>query len=736
MPDHGRPLELTFRRDLVVVRQFFDGRDHRVVKDPVSLRFHRLLREEYDLLRLLDGRRSLQQIQRELQTLHAPQKFNLESMSTFVASMHQAGLVDSELAGQARPLLERRDKLRRRRLLQWIRSPLSIRLRGIDPTPLFERLYPCIRWCFTRPALVAASLLILSALMLFAVYHAEVLKRLPTWQAFFTPTNLLLLLALTAAIKVLHELGHGLTCHHFGGEVPDLGLMFLVFAPCLYCNVSDAWRLPKHARLAIGAAGILVELVLASLAAFGWWLSQPGLFNQLCLGTMFVSGVSTVLINGNPLMRYDGYFLLSDLLETPNLAEKSSAVVRQFFAQLCFGHNQESDSLLPVRRRGLLAAYAVASTIYRIVLTLTITLFLVMLARPYNLEYLARGYAIVAFAGMLFPPLMRFRRFMLTSETRSKNARVRLVLSFAFATVIFVFLVFYPLPRRVWSPLELEPYRTEHVYVDVTGQLRHFYARPGDEVKAGSVIAKLENIDLDLEISRIKTQIEEHTAALLSLQSERFFNESAALEIPERKKMLSALRTSLLEKQRESDRLTLTAPQTGVFYPPTEFTTARTSSPDELPIWSGLPTDPKNLGATMEAGTQFCQVGMRDRWQALLVVDQTDVEPIRLGQRVEMRLESAPEVLLVGTVDEISHEEVRRSPRRLSHSAGGELASTTDGNGVERPISATYQVHVSLPDPSPALRIGVRGTARILVDPEPVAAGVVRWLARTFHFEF
>lgn len=734
MPDHGRPLELALRRDLVVAPQFFHGIEYLVVKDPLSLRYHRLRREEYDLLQLVDGRRSLQEIQRELQSRYAPQKLNLETMSNFVAAMHQAGLVDSELPGQAGPLLERRDKARRSRWLRRLAAPLSIRIRGIDPTWLFDRLYPCTRWCFTRPALATGGALILSALALFAVYHAEVLERLPSWEQFFTPTNLLLLLTLTAAIKVLHEFGHGLTCRHFGGEVHELGLMFLVFAPCLYCNVSDAWRLPKRARLAIGLAGIFVELNLAAAAAFGWWLSEPGLFNQLCLGTMFVSGVSTLLINGNPLMRYDGYFVLSDLLETPNLGEKSAAVVRRLFAQLCCGH-KEAETLLPERRQKLLALYAVASAIYRVVLTFSITLFLMALARPYHLEYLARGYAVISLTGMLLPSLLRLRRFVTTTEALSLLARVRLGLSLASAAAIIALIGFYPLPRRVWSPLEIEPFASEHVYVDVAGRLQQVHYRPGELVPAGSVLAQLENVDLELEIARIQAQVREQEASLQSLRSERFFSPAAARQIPEREQLLAALQATLAEKRRESARLVLKAARTGVVYPPTEGNVQAAASQTELPNWSGLPTDPDNLGATLDEGTEYCRIGMPDRWQALLVVDQTEIEPIRLGQLVEIRLESAPEIVLQGSVDEISREEIQRSPRRLAHSAGGELASAKDRDGVERPLSATYQVHVTLPEASPFLRIGVRGTARIHVAPEPLAASLGRWLSRTFHFE-
>ena len=124
-----------------------------------------------------------------------------------------------------------------------------------------------------------------------------------------------------------------MTCIRLGGQCRELGLMLLVFTPCLYCEVSDAWTFPsKWQRIAVSAAGIIVEIVLAALAALVWCFSGPGLLHSLAFAVMVVCSVSTLLFNGNPLMRYDGYYVLADLLEVPNLAEQSRAVVARFAA--------------------------------------------------------------------------------------------------------------------------------------------------------------------------------------------------------------------------------------------------------------------------------------------------------------------------------------------------------------------------------------------------------------------
>jgi putative peptide zinc metalloprotease protein len=723
------------RPDLVVSRETFGGRTFVVLKDPLALRYFRVREEEFALLELLDGRRNLDEIQVVLEARFAPQKFRPEATSDFIAQMHRSGLVMSELRGQAGPLLKRRRQAVRRAWLQKLTSPMSIKLRGIDPTSFFDVLYPRVRWCLTGRAVTAAGLLVVAALTLFAVYHQQVLARLPSWQEFFTPTNTLLMLGLLGAIKVLHEFGHGLTCKHFGGEVHELGVMFLVFAPCLYCNVSDAWRLTKRARIAIGAAGILVELVLAALAMFGWWFSGPGLFHQLCLGTMFVSGVSTVLVNGNPLMRYDGYFILADLCETPNLGEKSSAVVRRFFLQTCLGLDVEPDPLFPETRRGWLALYGIASTVYRFMLTFSIVLFLMAYLRPYRLEVVARVFALVSAVTLLGVPLWRGVRFVASRSRREQMRRPHVVGTTIIAAAAWALFLFLPLPERVWGTLEVEPRDVERIYVDVPGVLPVDAMRPGTVVAPGSALAKLENLDLDLELARLVGRTTELRSQIDSLRRERYLNQSAALRIPELEQSLAAFEELLVEKHAERRRLTLRTARGGVVLPPPETPIARQTSPGELPTWSRLPTDPCNRGATFEAGTCFCLVGDPQKWQALIVLDQIDLPLVAVGQDVEIRFDELPDVVCAGRVAEISRRELSESPRHLSNKVGGELATQTDRAGLERPLTPTYQVRVDLFDPRALLRIGLRGTARIHVPPEPLAPRLARWLSRTFHFQ-
>ncbi len=735
MSDTSRPLALRLRPDLAISRENFGMRQFVVVKDPLALRFFRLQEEEYVLLELLDGTRTLDEMQTILQTKFAPRKFRPEDMSQFIASMHQAGLVQSEARGQGPQLLARRRKSVRREWMQKLLSPLAIRVRGFDPTWMFDFVYPCVRWCFSKTALAFAACLMLAALSLIVVQYEEFHRRLPTFHQFFTPTNMLLLMGVLGAIKVLHEFGHGLTCRHFGGECHELGLMFLVFAPCLYCNVSDAWRLTKRQRIAVSAAGIIVELVIASLAVFLWWFSTPGLLNQLCLGAMFVSGVSTLLINGNPLMRYDGYFILSDLVETPNLAEKSSLVLREAAVRHGLGIVEEPDPMSPQHRRGWFALYAVASCIYRVLITYSIYLFLMEWLKPYNLEIVARVFGLMSVVGFTAMPLWRAYKFFSSAGQRDRMRRGHVIPSAVCCVALVLAFVLVPLPQRVWGTLEIEPRNVARLYVEVPGKVIDVEFAPGTRVAPGTVVARLENLDLELQIAELAGRQSQYLAQLASLRQQRFHDAGAALRIPELEKSLAAVAELLTEKRAELDRLTIKSPRGGIVLPPPEAPKPKETALGELPTWSGLPSHPTNRGAKLEAGTLFCQVGDEHEWQALVVVDQTDIGLLEEGQSVEIRFDELPEITVAGRIDEISRREMSESPRRLSNKSGGELATETDEAGIERPIAPTYQARIVLYDPHALLRIGLRGTARIHVPSASLGSRVARWLSRTFHFQ-
>ena len=295
-------------------------------------------------------------------------------------------------------------------------------------------------------------------------------------------------------MKIIHEFGHGLTAKHFGGEVHEMGMLFLVLTPALYCDVTDSWLLPnKWKRIWISAAGIYVECFLASIATFVWWYSTPGLLNSLAMATMFICSVNTIMFNANPLLRYDGYYVMADWLEIPNLRIKSTQFFGYLFQEKVLGLEIPVQSYMPRSRRYLFVTYAIASYIYRWFVTFAILWFLSQVLKPYKLEsvsYLLAVGSLVPLVGMPFYQIFKFVR----TPGRLRKVKKARAAAFGVAAIALVAgILLIPTPLRIQGSMVLKLAKPEEVYAEVEGRLVELNVKNGDWVKKDTVLAKLSN---------------------------------------------------------------------------------------------------------------------------------------------------------------------------------------------------------------------------------------------------
>ncbi len=479
------------REDLVIREQWFRGVRHWVVKDPLARTYAHLRDEEFAVLARLDGAATAGGLRAAFEALFPGRTLTPPALAGFLAELRAGGLVTTPPGRTAVAPRARWWK----RVARWPASLLAIRFRGVDPTPLLVPLERLARPLFAWPALLAGAGLIGSAAGLFLLNADALFAALPDAGAFLSADNLVWLLATLGVMKILHELGHGLTCTHFGGECRELGVMILVLAPCLYCDVSDAWLLAdRRKRIAVVAAGVAVEVALASAALWLWWFAEPGLFRTLCLNVAVVGSVSTVLFNGNPLLRYDGYFVLADLLEIPNLAETAKATWRDAIGRWFRGQRGPGRFALgsdegeePARRRWLLA-YGAAAAAYRVFLTVAIAWLLFTILTPLGLRPLAELMAVVAALGLVGGPLFAVARGVgeslrggLTLAAGWRGAKegelaparppirpTRLAAAALVCAGLVGVVGFVPLPETVDAPAALRPAGAARVFT-VTG---------------------------------------------------------------------------------------------------------------------------------------------------------------------------------------------------------------------------------------------------------------------------
>lgn len=732
----SRPLALKMRADLTARRQRYQGRTYWVVKEPVGLRYFRFQEEEFAVLNMIKDGASLDDIKQRFEKDFAPHKITFQDLQHFIGTLHRSGLVVSDAPGQGKQLRKRRDERFRKELLSKLSNVLAIRFKGIDPERFLTRSFPFVRWYFSRTTLIVLLIAGACALLLLGVQFDEFRQRLPAFQTFFGPKNWLLLGVTLGVTKILHEFGHGYLCKKFGGECHEMGVMFLVLTPCLYCNVSDSWMLPnKWHRAAIGAGGIFVELTLATIATYVWWFTEPGMLNHLSLRVMFICSVSTILFNGNPLLRFDGYYILADVMEIPNMRQKASKILQNKLAELCLGLEMPEDPFLPQGNQVFFMLYTMAAVIYRWFIFFSILFFLNKIFEPYGLKIIGQVIALMGLFGLIVQPLWQGGKFFNVPGRMDQVKWPRVYITSAIVAAIIAGIGLVPLPRNVKCSLLIQPRDAKPVYVHVPGIVEKVLKRPGDAVSAGDVIMELRNPDLRLEIERLKAEVELYEARIESIRLIEFRDPTSGDQLQEAEARLKTKQQELAEKQSDLDRLSLTAPIDGVVLP-SQLRPAKAVPQGQLPQWTGSPFDAKNQGVLLQVANEapVCQIGSPGRLKADLAVDQADIEFVKKGDPVKIRLDALTWMTFEGQINEISRERLRIAPRPLANQAGGDLATRPDASGMEVPLSTTFPATVHLDDTEGLIEIGFRGKAKIRAGYQTIFGRAYRYVARTFHF--
>ncbi len=725
-----RPLALRLRPDLVASPVEMSGVTTWVVKDPVTLEHFQFSAEEYALADRLRQPASIAELQRELARRFPPQTITPEAVWDFLSRLHAGGLLVGDAAGQGRELLARRRRQRTRRwALSWTQL-LAIRFRGVDPDRFLTAVHNNIRWLISPLLLLVVLLLVLFAGSLVVSHWDQFCGRLPDIRALADFRNLPWLLLAISLVKVLHELGHAMACKHFGGEVHELGFMLLSFAPCLYCDVTDAWRLSsKWQRIAVSAAGMGVELVLASLATIVWWYAQPGVVQLLALNVIIVCTVSTLVVNGNPLLRYDGYYIMSDLSETPNLWQRSREALRKVAAHWLLGQPVHDDPLVPARKRTWLAAYAVASKAYMVLVCVTIVWELVQVLYPLHLETLAYAVGGVVLGGAMVSPIASAVQLARNPIRRAELPKGRIAWVVSLCLAVLVVILSLPVNYYVPAPFVLMPDDAARVYATVDGTLTD--ALPaGQHVARGAPIARLDNAEIELDLARLEGEHRLQQLRVEHLERLRGLDPEANDKLPTARAARDDTEHRLEDSRREAQRLKLVAPADGVVIAAPRIA-AEEPAGGRLPTWSGAVLEESNRGAQVEAGTLVCLVGDPQRLTAALLVNDSDVKRLQPGQIVRLRLDQLPGQVIEGQVVDVARHDARGADSVSSGQA--DLAALWTGIVPPGESTTLYQARVKFKLPQQPLVIGGRGEAKVAAERITLARWILRRFAQTFR---
>lgn len=726
------------RPDLIVQEVVLQGERSWVVKDPLAMKFFRLREPEFIVFEALRGKASFRTLKRALERAFPETPSHLAAIQQLVIQMQRMGLLVSDATAQGITLQKERQREEHRKWLGMLASITAMRFPGFDPERLLSLLYQKLSWMFSKWFTCVCLAICLSAGLLVLANLQEFYARLPGFQSFFSLDNLLLMVALLVFTKSVHELGHGLMCKHFGGECHQIGFMLLVFTPAMYCDTSDSWVLPNRwHRIAIGAAGMYVEIVMAACCTFIWWFTHPGWIHYLSLNIMFLCSVSTLMFNANPLMRYDGYFMLSDLLEIPNLSQKARLALISTFRVWALGLKPVDDRQMPPRKRLSFAAYAVSSFAYKWFIMIAIFWFLRSILEPYGIAVIGNVMIGMSFTGMVIVPLFKAFQYMAYPGRLGEVKPLRFFRFACFVVATICLVAFIPLPQTVFGFARVRPKNAQLVTVTVPGRLTDVRVRPGDSVHKGDVIAVLTNLDLELDLLRLEGDLATATSDLLGFELNRNRLLDSERHMAELRVKIRNLQSMIQLRKLQLEKLTLRAERDGIVIQ-ADNVPRKSDDSLELATWNGNPLDIENHGAHLAANTIVCQVAKPADFEASVVVDQSDVRLVAIHQAVSLMLEQSPGRRLVGSVVEISQDEMTLIPRELSQTHSGPIAVKMAADGGERPLLRSYEVftdlalsnNISVGD----VGAGFHGKAKIHAGYNTLGAMVVRYLRNLVNF--
>lgn len=726
------------RADLVAKRQCYEGRDCWVVKDPVAMKYFRFEEEEYRLLTMIDGSASPEQIKYQFEHDFSPQKLELQELFQLVGMLYRNSLLISDSADQGASLWQRAVETEKSKRWQSLTNILSIRFKGFDPDELLTALNPWTAWFFTWPAFIGVLMLGLGAASLIVTNFESFQNKLPSFDNFFAAGNWFLLAIVLGVTKVAHEFGHGLACKRFGGRCHEMGLMFLVLTPCLYANVSDSWLLKsKWQRAFIAAAGMYVELVIASVAVFVWWFSMPGLVHHMALNIIVVCSISTLIFNANPLLRYDGYYILSDILEIPNLRQKSSSMLNRTSGRLFLGIETAEDPFAPSRRKWLFMTYSILAVLYRWLITFSIFWFVYRVLEPYGLKILGQMLAVMAVYGLVGMPLVKLYKYFSIPGRTSMVKPVRLFSTLVATSLVLGMIMLIPIPRYVYGCFYIQAQDVETVYVEEPGALAAIYVQPNQFVEKGTPLVLLESPDLNQQLIGLESEVRNALVELRVAQQAEIYPSLEQMTPVEAEAAVDTAIANYRKKEADYNRLRVDSPRSGFFLAAHRKPVPNSDS-GLLDGWHGSPLEPRNIGCSMDRQTVVGQiVPDMKKLNAVLAIDQSEIEFIRSDQQVKLVSWQDQTKILESKTEQISPVKMKIVPRSLSSRFGGGLVTKQNADGDDEPLSTTYMVNVSveLEKDEAVVFPGSTGVARIRTGSQTVGARLWRLVCQTFQFE-
>lgn len=681
---------------VAVHKQRFRGADWYVLTDTYTQRFFRVSPPAYRFIARLNPRHTVDEVWQQFIEDYPEEAPGQEEVMQVLAQLHHANLLHYRSQPDSLTIFNRYKEHKQRELRGKLLGFLYVRVPLWDPNDWLNRVRSLINLTTSRPVVITWFVIVAMGIAL-AISNSGAL--FDQTQGLLAPGNLFLLYICLAGMKVLHEFGHAFVVKRFGGDVHTLGVMFLVFVPLPYMDATASWSFRRRReRMLVGAVGILIELFLAALGAIVWAYTGPGLVNSLAFNVMIIGSVSSLLFNGNPLLRFDAYYVVSDMIDIPNLYQRASQQWLYFADRYLLGTRQAERPARDKREWWWLTGYGAGSFLYRIFIVLAILMFV-------SDQWLAIGllFAFTSFVMLIGMPATKWVKHLYSDRVHRNRSRAWLVSVLALL-LPFAALAWVPLPYSIKAPGIIEAVDASNVAAGTAGALTRIHVRDGQAVAQGDLLVELENPSLLHEIRIVEQQIVE-TTLLRNRALGTSLSEVAPLR--ERIQMLEERRDEL---QRRREQLRVRAAHDGVWVAPRLH--------EREGNWLGRG---ETLGQLVDHA--------RLRFSAVVSQEQADELFGRVLERGELRLWGQADLPIQS--DELSFLPYQRQTlpsMALGWLGGGNIAVSSDENEGQTAVESFYELRLMLNDnlDGRATLHGTSGRLRIPLERKPALAQLTR----------
>ena len=672
-----RGLRPRLRSNAKMHRHLYRGETWYVLQELTMERFFRFTPSVYSVIGMMDGRRTVEELWHEACSLLGDDAPTQDEMIQLLAQLYQVDVLQCDVPADAAELLKRHETSTRRKWQSNILSVFSWRFPLLDPERFLQFMMPVVRPLFGWFGAVLWLAALVPAIILFGTHWTDLTEGM--LDRVFMPNNIVILWLLFPLIKTCHEFGHAFATRVFGGEVHEMGVMLLVVTPVPYVDASSASAFQqKWRRVLVGAAGMVVELFIAALALFFWINAEPGVLRTMAYNAIFIAGASTVFFNANPLLRYDGYYILADLIEIPNLRNRSNQYLLYLCERFLFGNPHAERPDATRSERTWFVCFGILSFLYRIFVVSAILIFV-------GQQFLGLGLLLAAGATIIWfvTPVVKGMSYLFTSP-RLRSVRGRaLTVTLLLIAGVFAFLGFVPMPYRtgtegvIWIPEE------SFVRAGAEGFIEELLAQPGQRVEKGTPLIRLSNSFLGTQERIAASRVRELQSTYVHYLPTNTVRAATVRD------ELQEAQTRLAKIRGEIEDLTVRSEAVGTFTVPT---------PEDLPqkfVRKGelLAYILDNQRTTVRAAVSQPIID--------LVQSRTETISVRLSENLDETVPARVIRAVPGASDELP-------ARALGTSGGGQIAmDPRDAQGLKA-AQKVFQLDLEIPSHSKLVNLGGR----------------------------